>query len=93
MAVAVKVPMAILSPYINEWLAKPNHTLTELEVLSGVPARRIFCIRRGFDRTFVKGKWRMYTHVTFDTADKLLSAMDMVDRWYSELGEFYNRVA
>ena len=68
-----------------------------LSQLSGVSVRRIWSILGGACRdtkTNRKGVKKLYvpTHVSFDTADRLLCAMDMVSVWHNELAEWYGPI-
>ena len=84
------VPCAALKPLIEDWLDRWGYNkecrqgdtqLTSgydaLVFQSGVPRRRIWQIMKAEGNT------------SFDTADKLLTAMHMVSAWHVELAEYY----
>jgi hypothetical protein len=84
-----KIPMARLGPLIDEYLKDSKTKLTHLAKESGVPERRIYAIRRGFDRYRRNGKDEIHTNVEFTTADKLLTAMGRQEEWYKALLDLY----
>lgn len=100
------VPMAALAPIIRDWCKRSGYALGQeatgqnslnsgqeiLAELSGVTSRCISRILAGFNedkRDKCKG---IYTHVSFDTADKLLCAMCCVEAWHFELKEWYGPI-
>lgn len=89
MSAYTKVPMARLGPLIDTWLSKPGNSQRILSELSGVPERRIYNIRKGYDSTTRNGVVWKYYNVEFTTADKLLTAMGQEDEWYHSLLDIY----
>jgi hypothetical protein len=81
--------MARLAPLIDNWLSKPGNTQRNLSELAGVPERRIYNIRKGYDSTTRNGVVWKYYNVEFMTADKLLTAMGMENEWYLSLLDIY----
>lgn len=72
------VPTALLRPYLRSYLTRS--TLTELERATGVTTRTIYDIL-----------YNRRQHVRFDTADKLLTGMDLALEWYENeaLSRYY----
>lgn len=81
--------MGRLTPLIQSWLSRPGNTRRNLADLSGVPERRIYCILKGYDNQTKRGHQYKFSHVEFETADKLLMAMGMEDEWYFSLLDIY----
>lgn len=93
------MPAADLRPLILEWAERNEYTTTDdtlhgfahdvprvmtlhqvLSHRSGVPIRRVRGILNGTTG---------FSNVSFDVADKLLCAMDMVDEWHGRLAVYY----
>jgi hypothetical protein len=92
------IPAAEIRPLIMEWGMRNNYktkaswlhlpcgepdevTLqAALSFRSGVPMRRISGILNDSNG---------YANLSFDTADRLLCAMDMVDEWQGRLASYY----
>ena len=89
MSAYTKVPMGRLSPLIQTWLKRPGNSRRILSELSGVPERRIYCILKGYDPQTKRGKKYQFSNVEFETAEKLLLAMDMQEEWYLSLVDIY----
>jgi hypothetical protein len=65
-------------------------TRVVLEELSGVPQRRLHAIEKGWDQMGIRTAptKASYTKViSFDVADKLVCAMDMVEEWWNGTAE------
>jgi hypothetical protein len=104
------IPLYVLGDLVREWKSRSgfdddgsptaNHgsgTRVVLEELSGVPQRRLHAIEKGWDRHgYTKRPTKAsYTKViSFDVADKLVCAMDMVDEWREgRLKAYYGPIA
>src|SRR3954470_23244192 len=78
-----------------------NHgsgTRVVLEELSGVPQRRLHAIEKGWDKYSYPNrsgqKWSFTKVISFDVADKLVCAMDMVEEWWNgRLKPYYGPIA
>jgi hypothetical protein len=92
------IPLYVLGDLVREWKARngfddeidpkanTNGTRVVLEQLSGVPQRRLHAIEKGWDRHGYTNRptKASYTKViSFDVADKLVCAMDMVEEWWN----------
>jgi hypothetical protein len=98
--------MSVLEPIIRDWCKRSGYALGDdatgenslpsgqvvLSGLSGVSGRRIWAILSGgcYDRSH--GNPHFTDRVSFDTADRLLCAMDRVEAWHHELKEWYGPV-
>ena len=93
------VPMSALRPLMEEWLARQttdetsgklggslyrDTAIVKLARESGMDRRRITGILRGTTRE--------QENVSFDTADRLLCAMQMNAEWHIRLAEFYDDI-
>jgi hypothetical protein len=66
------VPVRLFASVLHELLVAPGApTQAQLEAWSGVPARTIYRVRKGIDRS-----------VSFDIADALLTALDAIQLWH-----------
>lgn len=66
------VPVRLFSATLRELLTgRGAPTQTQLEARSGIPARKIYRVLKGIDRS-----------VSFDVADALLTALDAVHLWH-----------
>lgn len=97
-----RIPVGVLAPLILKW-AKENNVeslnknswdtkgagwINHLAALSGVGVRTIWRIRNG--GSFDARQDKVYDHVSFDTADKLTSAMECNEEWTSgSLAPYY----
>lgn len=100
------VPMSALAPLIRDWCRRSGYALGQeatgqnslnsgqeiLAGLSGISARLISRILVGGSADNRKKCRGIYTSVNFDTADRLLCAMDRVEAWHFELKEWYGPI-
>src|SRR5437868_6479274 len=88
----VVVPMSALRPLLAAWSSRnttecstewktENKGIGRLAKESGVPERRISGI--------LNDSMPQQVNVSFDTADKLLTAMQMNSEWHVSLAEYY----
>ena len=98
--------MSVLEPIIRDWCKRSGYGLGKdamgsnavcsgqesLSELSGVSIKRIRAILAGGCHDRSHGKPHFSTRVSFDTADRLLCAMDQVSAWQHELAEWYGPI-
>lgn len=74
------IPTERLGPLLLDWIDEDEgRTRRVLSELSGVPERRIYAVLSGEQR-----------FVQFDTADRLLCGMDVVEEWHLSLADLYS---
>ena len=74
------IPTDRLAPLLLDWIDEDEgRTRRVLSELSCVPERRIYAVLSGEQR-----------FVQFDTADRLLCGMDVVEEWHLSLADLYD---
>jgi len=69
------IPTERVVPIINEWLK--GHSGKEWAERTGLSERRLYSIR-------------LQEHIRFETVDRILVGLDLVDRWYTDLADVYS---
>ena len=88
-----QIPIAELRPLIAEWMEKAGEDgqIKILAARSGVTERRISGIVNNTLPRSSRSTGGYATTVGFDTADRLLGAMGMVNEWHERLEQYYEQ--